>query len=347
MIRRIFALVLAAVLCLSILAGALAEDFFTIDVDVLDMDRLNSDDYVARALSASTQGVRVRKYISNSSELAAPVRLTLTQMDSHTVMFDKNYGYQSGTFDSGVIYLPYVDDRTIPYLVTLYIGDYVYAMPFMHLQPRLVHNGACTSGVRLRDLDASLGSDWLMGTMVDLDKLRSQGHSTVDVIASNSYVIGQATLQMNGNSLRVDLAFNPGAQVDVNQLSLYVITDCAAYLSGQRAASFGVSQWIDVGSRDTALIYLPMQVSYDPSGLPEFSYHSGASEVQSQLRLWQESVGSAGGSRTQQEDSGWSEGSGWDDGWSGGSGWSDGWSEGSGWDDGWSSSDSGWSDNGW
>jgi len=357
MIKRIFAFMLAALLCLSFFPMASAEDFFVIDVDVLDMDRLNSDDYVARELSASTQGVRVRKYISQSSELAAPVRLTLTQMDSRTVMFDKDYGYQSGTFDSGVIYLPYVDDRTIPYLVTLYVGDYVYAMPFMHLQPRLVQNGACTYGVRLRDLDSSLGGDWLMGTLADLSQLRSGGSRSVEVIASNSYVVGQATLSMNGNSLRVDLAFDARASVDVNQLSLYVITDFDAYLSGQRGQSYGVSEWIDVGSHDTALIYLPMQLSYDPSGLPEFTYNLNASELQRQLRLWQQSVDgeepSSGASaqdwswNDSASDSGWSEGSGWDDGWSGGSGWSDGWSEGSGWDDGWQSGGNGWASSGW
>lgn len=103
---------------------SLAEDCFTIDVDALDMNSLNSDEYVAQYLSASAQGVRVRKYISDSSELAAPVRLTLMQMDSQTLLFDKDYGLQSGTFDSGVIYLPYVADRTIPYLVTLTDEDW-------------------------------------------------------------------------------------------------------------------------------------------------------------------------------------------------------------------------------
>lgn len=123
-------------LCLSLLsAAALAEDSFTIDIDLLDMDRLNSDDYVARELSSSAQGVRVVKYISDSSELAAPVRLTLTQMDTGNLLFDKDYGFAAHTFDSGVIYLPYTGERTTPYLVTLSVGNYTYAMPFMH-QPR-------------------------------------------------------------------------------------------------------------------------------------------------------------------------------------------------------------------
>ena len=150
--KRVWICVALCALLVWAAVPSLAEDCFTIDVDALDMNSLNSDDYVAQYLSASAQGVRVKKYISNSSELAAPVRLTLMQMDSQTLLFDKDYGLQSGTFDSGVIYLPYVADRTIPYLVTLTIGDYVYAMPFMHQQARLIANNACTYGVRLNDL---------------------------------------------------------------------------------------------------------------------------------------------------------------------------------------------------
>lgn len=130
MIKRLFVILL---MVLSLLPAALAEDCFTIDVDLLDMDSLNSDSYVQRELSSDTQGVRVIKYISDSSELAAPVRLTLTQMDTGSLLFDRDYGLQSYTFDSGVIYLPYAGERTTPYLVKLTIGNYVYAMPFMQL----------------------------------------------------------------------------------------------------------------------------------------------------------------------------------------------------------------------
>ena len=335
MIQRIASLALAAVLLCALALPALAEDFFMIDVDLLDMDSLNSDAYVQRELSASTQGVRVRKYISQSSELAAPVRLTLMQMDSHTLMFDKDYGLQSGTFDSGVIYLPYVDDRTIPYLVTLYVGDYVYAMPFMHLQPRLHHNSACTQGLRLRDLEPSLGSDWLMGTMVDISALRASGSQTVNVCASNSYVIGQATLSMSGDSLRVDLAFRSDAQVEVLEHSLYLITDPAAYAAGQRFNASPLGEWVDVSGSQSVLVYLPMQVSYNPGGLPTFHYSPSGSE----LRLWEEAVEPAAMPQQDfswQNDSGWTDDSGWSD------GWSDGWSNDSGWDDGWSGSGDGW-----
>ena len=326
--KRIWKRLCALILCvLLLLPAAVAEDCFTIDVDTLDLDRLNSDDYVAVALSASTQGVRVRKYISESSEVAATVRLTLTQMDTQTLLFDKNYGYQSGTFDSDVIYLPYVSDRTIPYLVTLYVGDYVYAMPFMHQQRRMESNGACTVGVRLRDLDPAQSGDWLMGTMVDLDDLRREGSRTVDVCASNSYLIGTATIRMAGAELQVDLDFADSADVELEDADLYVVTD-GRYLADAPRSS--VSGGVDVSGADSALVYLPMQVSYDPAGLPAFRYDQ--QEAGSQQNLWNESRGGASASGSDWEESfseSVQEDDSWDDGWS--SGWDD------GWDDGWSS----------
>lgn len=320
----------ALLLCLMLwVPSVLAEDCFTIDVDTLDLDQLNSDDYVSVALSASSQGVRIRKSISASSEVAAAVRLTLTQMDTRTLLFDKNYGYQSGTFDSGVIYLPYVSGGTIPYLVTLYVGDYVYALPFMHLQRRLESNGACTSGVRLRELDPAQSGDWLMGTMVDLDDLRASGTRTVDICASNSYVIGSATICLSGNELGVQLHFSSKADVDVEDASLYVVTD-GHVLSDTRACE--VSEWVDVSGADSALVYLSMEVSYDPAGLPAFRYD--ADEAADQKRLWNNAHNAAApAEKWQAPESGTSsfEGDGWDDGWS--SGWDDGWSD--GWSEGW------------
>ncbi len=320
----LFKRIAALLLCLMLwIPCALGEDCFTIDVDMLDLDRLNSDDYVSAALSASTQGVRIRKHISQSSEIACAVRLTLTQMDTGTLLFDKNYGYQSGVFDSGVIYLPYVSGDTIPYLVTLYAGDYVYALPFMHLQRRMEANGACTAGVRLRDLDPTQGSDWLMGTMVDLAELRRLGGITVDICASNRSVIGAADIHLTGNDLRVSLRFSPAADVELTDASLYVITDSRT-LSGTPARS--VTEPADVSGAAYALVYVPMEVSYDPAGLPAFRYdREGA---RSDQQLWKELHPSAGSSSA---DSGSSSASDWEDGWT--DGWDDGWSD--GWSSGW------------
>lgn len=342
---------------------AFAEDCFTLDVDMLDLDSLSNDDYVARALSSSAQGIRVRKFISDSSELAAPVRMTLKQMNTGAIVFDKDYGYQSGNFDSGVIYLPYAGDGISPYLVSLYVGNYVYALPFMQ-QRRLTYNGACTVGPRLRELDGSLGNDWFMGTVVDLNELRG-GPLRVDLCASNSYLIGTATISLSGNSLCVQLSFYPSAQVEVSQQSLYVTTPGRSLASAQ--AHF-VGDWVDVGNASAALIYLPMQLSYDPSELSGFSYE--ASAPQRQISLWTQACAnpsvdealydmpsdsssnedfSERSSSYQEADTGegvsgdqWVENSGWNNsGWDD-SGWDDSWNADYGWDDGWTSGADGW-----
>ena len=328
---------------------SLAEDCFTIDVDALDMNSLNSDEYVAQYLSASAQGVRVRKYISDSSELAAPVRLTLMQMDSQTLLFDKDYGLQSGTFDSGVIYLPYVADRTIPYLVTLTVGDYVYAMPFMHQQARLVANNACTYGVRLNDLAVAFYGDWMMGTMVDLNALAGQGSMSVDICASNRYIIGQATLSMQGSSLCVSVSFNSQANVTVQNQSVWVVINCADFAAGVQPPSHQPGEWVDVSGAGSALIVLSLRVDYDPAGLPAFYYDLSSSQLQSQLSLWEQnraggqSTGGLSGETVDpfafSEDIGWIDNSGWvdEDGWyDDNSGWVD--------EDGWYDDGSGWVD---
>ena len=308
---------LALLLCLMLFAfPALGEDCFSIDVDALDLSRLNSDDYVAIALSSSAQGIRVRKQLTSSSEVASAVRLTLQRMDTGALLFDKNYGYQSGSFDSGVIYLPYASSGAMPCLVTLYAGDYIYALPFMHLQPRLEHNGASTYGVRLRDLDPALGGDWLMGTMVDLTRLRQEGSRMVDICASNQYVIGTAEIHLSGSRLSVDLRFSSAAEVDVHASSLHVVTDDRVLA---QSPAYDPSAMVDVGSARYALIYLPMEVSYQPTGLSIF--HPSAEESRHQRSLWADAHASISSGAPATPDDGWTDG--WDDGWS--DGWTSGW----------------------
>ena len=315
-------------------APAYAQEDFLIDVDRLDLGRLNSDDYVRSHLSSSAQGIRVRKYVSDSSELAAPIRLTITQMDTQKLVLDKDYGYQSGTFDSGTLFLPYGGEGTTPYLVTLYAGSYVYAMPFMQLQRRLTANSACTVGPRLRDLDSSLGGDWLMGTMLDLERLRSRGSQSVDICASNSYLIGTATVRMDQSRLRVETSFHGSADAEVSQQDVYIVTDANAF---HAARAHRTGEWIDVGSAESALLYLPIRVSYDPTGLSSFHYN--ASDYAGQFDLWDQNRLSD----TQNASSDWSEEAWETDEWDPAPDWDAGWTdEDYGWGDDWSSEADGW-----
>ena len=286
--------ILSVLLCLILLFSpvcAYGEECFVIDVDSIDMTRVQENDYVQSVLAAPAQAISVCKYISQSDEQAAPVRLTLTRAEDGMVVFDKNYGYVGGEFDSGVLYLPYVDSRTIPYIVTLTIGDWVYALPFFCQQLRLTRNGACTYGVRMRDYDASLTSDWMMGTMLDLDALRASGGQSVSVCASNAYVVGDAQLQVADDCLWVNLSLYDSAAATLQYASVYCVTDVSQLTTAEPNAitlpAYGLNQPIPLNGATSCLLYVPMILDYDPSGLSGFSYDLGSSELQYQLTLWQ------------------------------------------------------------
>lgn len=296
--RKRIAFFLGVLLCAILSMGqipARAEECFVVNVDSLDMNSLRDNDYIAEHLSGSAPGIRVQKYISNSDELAARVRVTLVQMDTQTVVFDKNYGYQSGTFDSGEIYLPFEDSHTVPYLVTLYVEDWVYAMPFMQLLPRFTDNGASTYGVRMRDYDPSLTSDWLMGTMLDLSTLRSQGGTSIPLCASNAYVVGQANVALQGDTLSVTLWFAPEANVELRDCKIFCVKQVGALTTAEPRhmgqPSYAQGEGIDVSGVDSVLLYVPMLLSYDPAGLQGFGYDLAADGwLQWQLALWNQNM---------------------------------------------------------
>lgn len=326
-------------LCVCLLCAPLsvrAENCFTVDVDTLDFDNLTSDDYISRHLTSNAQGVRVRKRVSDSSETAVYVRLTLTQMNTRTLLFDKEYGYVSGTFDSGAIYLPSGGSSVTPYLITLYVGDVGYGLPFMQTQPRQ-SGSACTVGVRLRDLGVSAGGDWMMGTMLDLDALRRTGGGSLELCVGNSYIIGTAYVTLSGDSLCVDVTFLSSANVELEQYSLYAATDCADFSS---APAYRLGQWVDVTGASSAMLYLPMQLSYDAAQFSAFYYDRSA--VQDQIALW-----NANCSGESNHADSWDAPSGgdWDSGWNGNESddWNSAWDDPDyGWDDNWSSEASGW-----
>lgn len=284
-------LLLCVLLCVLLLlpSAQAAGGIFTLNVDALDLSRLNQNDYVQQYLSSSVQGLEVVKQIPEGA--AQPVRLSLTQMDTQQLVFDKDYGWQSGFFSSGTVYLPYVGNYGVPYLVTLYVGDMVYAMPFLQQQSRLESNGACTYGVHLYDYDPALGQDWYMGTMLDLNALRTQGVMAVDVCASNSYLIGQANIILQDQMICVVLNLNPSAGVEVHSQEVYVAADCSRLAQDGWGVPAKPGEWIYVGDGDSVLLYLPMSVSYDPAGLSTFGYDLTYGYLQQQLLLWQQNCG--------------------------------------------------------
>ena len=292
-LKRLLSAVLAAVLSLSgigLTYPAYAAEYFTLDMDNLDMNSLNNDEYVAQHLSADTPGLCVQKYISDSNELAVPVRLTVTRMDTKELVYDKNYGNLGGTFNSGILYLSYAGNYTVPYLITLYISDWVFAVPFMHTEPRLEYNSACTYGVPMQEFNAYLTDDWLMGTMIDLDELRQSGSMSIPVFASNAYVIGEAKVSLWEEALTVTLAFYANAQVELYECNLYCIQNVGALTTADPYAinepSYGIGQAIPVDGASTMLLYIPMFISYNSAGMSPLYYDGNHWQAQQQKELW-------------------------------------------------------------
>ncbi len=296
--ERFFRVLLYILLCATLFpVAAIAETCFVIDVDTLDMQSLSDNAYVHNHLSGQTQGVRVRKYISDSNELAARVRLTIMQAETSSIVYDKNYGFVGGTFDSGDIYLPYVDNNTIPYLITLTIEDWTFSIPFMQLRPMLSQNTACTYGLRLRDANPMLTDGWVMGTMLDIEKLRQTGGTMLPVCASNQYIVGYATVWVGNEQLTVSLTFLPEANATLDRCAVYLIDEVSALTTldanGMTQRTYGLDQSIPITGIRSALLYVPMILSYDPSTLQEYTYNPNNSDVSAQWQLWQDNVDNA------------------------------------------------------
>ena len=295
---KILRVILSILLCATLFpVAALAEACFLINVDTLDMQRLNDGDYVRQYLSGQSQGVRIQKFISDSSEFAARVRLTITQAETSTIVYDKNYGYVSGVFDSGDIYLPFVDNNTIPYLITLNIEDWTYALPYMQMRARLSHNSGCTYGLRLRDANPSLPDGWIMGTMLDLDALRQTGGTVLPVCASNQYIVGHASVSVSGDQLSVNVSFLPEANVELHRSSVYLLPHVAALTAldpGELSLPrYELGQSIQIGGLQTALLYMPMTLSFDATAMGEFFYDAGGADISQQWQLWQNNLAMA------------------------------------------------------
>ena len=219
-------------------------------------------------------------------------------MDIGQLLFDKNYGFQSGLFRSEDIYLPYGQNYAVPYLITLYVENWVYAFPYMQLMPRLAYNGACTYGAMLGDYQPALAYSWFMGTMLDLDQLRVQGAYSVPICASNAFIVGDAVITLSGERLSVTLRFLPEANVELHQSLVYCITDVAQLHTAEPSRlsqqAYQPGEAIDVSGARSALLYMPLSISYDSADLNGFSYDLyGDAWLDRQIALWNENLLSA------------------------------------------------------
>ncbi len=270
-----FALLLAM---LAVIPAALAQDAFVIQVDKLDMNRLNDSEYVKEYLSAATQYLRVSCVLDGAKQ----VRLQVVRADSGTVVMDKNYGQVSGTFRSGDIYLKFSGSSTVPYTITLTAGDTTYSFPFYRRLVSLKNNTACTFGVRIKNLDKRLTEAWTMATPLDLEEIAALpgGVKRIDLCASNMYIIGTVAVRVRDGALRVSMQLEEENDFEISEQHLFLITSPSDWNSidpkrlVEQEYEIGVDILLEENLKDTryVIIYLPVKLSYDPNGLHRFSY---------------------------------------------------------------------------
>jgi hypothetical protein len=139
-------------------------------------------------------------------------------------------------------------------------------------------------------MNPAMSGSWLMGTMLDLASLRAQGETTVPVCASNLYTVGQATITLSGDLLAVSLSFDPSANVELLSSAVYLIGDVTPLSSGDPASvgqpAYSLGETIPIEGMDTALLYMPITLSYDSTTLSEFTYDAGGAVLAAQRSLW-------------------------------------------------------------
>lgn len=287
---------LAAVL---IIPAASAESAFVIQVDKLDMSRLNDSDYVREHLSAATQYIKVNYALGGTKQ----VSLQVVQTGTGNVVLDKNYGQVSGNFTSGEIYLKFIGSYTIQYTIVLTVGQDTYTFPFYRRLMVLKNNTACTFGVRIKQLNKRLTDAWTMATPLDLNEIAELpgGVKRIDLCASNMYIIGTVSVRVRDGILRISLQLledeSAGykSSFQLAEQRLFLITSPSDWNSvdPKRLEEFEYEIGTDIDLNQSlpgvqyVVLYLPVKLTYDPNGLHRFDYKPNEDpELIRQLEIW-------------------------------------------------------------
>jgi len=279
---------LLCVLCLALTMGfAAAEDVFVIDADRIQPERLNDKAYLEEKLTAPTQYISV---VCDLGDEKVPVRLTVSRKADGKTVHQKSYGQRKGVFRSDDIYLKYSGSGTAAYDIILSAGEKQWQFPFYRKLMKLSRNTACSYGLRVRDAAPGVTKGWPMATVIDTQK----GGCTVPLCASDQYVIGTVDIRISGDKLAVTANPFDGIGLTVHSQRVYAVTDPGTLTGLDEKAlrnqySFKPGQSISI-SRDLngsryVIIYLAMEVSYDPNGLETFDYSDR--DVVRQLDMWQ------------------------------------------------------------
>ena len=227
------------------------------------------------------------------------MRLNVARADTSSVVVDKDYGMVHGNFRSDDIYLKYSGSGTVPYTITLTVGEETISFPFYRRLMLLKNNTACTFGVRIKTLDSSLTDAWTMATPLDLTEIAALpgGTKRIDLCASNMYVIGTVSVRVREGALRVSMQLTEGTGYEISDQHLYLITSPSQWdsVDPKQTSLAEYETGVDIPLADNlpdaryVVLYLPVKLTYDPNGLERFSYDPEKNpELVRELEIWNE-----------------------------------------------------------
>ena len=280
---------MAGLLLWTAVAGAEA---FVIQVDELDASRLKDNDYIARVLTGAAQYLRLECDLGETQE---SVSLSIARADTGKTVYQKKYSKTSGMFSTGDIYLKNTGSEPMTYRITLTAGDKVWQFPFRRELMYLQNNTACSYGIRLREAETPVTDGWAMATVVNLNDLAARGSLQTPLCASDRYVIGKVNITRSGDHLGVTLQPAKGLDLTIHRQQVYAVTQPDTLIGLRekdlkRQVHFAPGETIsvskDLGDSPYVILYVALEVSYDPNGLETFA--PSPSNARQQWQWWQE-----------------------------------------------------------
>ncbi len=264
--KRFSALLLALALTASPLPSLAAEDVMTVE-----------------DASASAAYTSDREYLRVLCPLTAEGAVTLTVTEGGgSIIYQRSYADQSGTFRSEDIYLPYNGGDTL-YSVSVAEAGGSYDFTVTRVMPRLRDNAACSVGYPLSSLSGS--GSWKTATLLDVGALEGSS-MTVPLHASGAYTLGTVTFSVSGGALTVSAAVDGGIDGSIDKAKVYVATTALeAQTLGTRdfsGAKGSLNSAISLDGSPYAAVYVNLTVSFDAGGVPG----SPETTLDGQEELW-------------------------------------------------------------
>lgn len=145
--------------------------------------------------------VQVKASVPEGSQVRLKVILDENETpDSRDkTVFNRVFKNAKAAFTSPEIFLDFKKSATVPYRVELYADDALLSSTYIYRMLLVLNNNTvCTRGIRFRDIDEGITSQWMMFTPVDLyDIDPNYGVKVLDLVGSNMYLVGKLQIVRN------------------------------------------------------------------------------------------------------------------------------------------------------